>query len=419
MKRFFAVIFLCSAAALQGCKSSGGASEAGPTLPQTAAASDETIPNEVLATVRGEDITLRQLEPVLIDSYGLDVLLMYVQLDLVKQEAARQEVVVTPQDIKDETNITLDELKRAARQMGDTGATTSPDDLSPEETQQLLDQVLQQQHVTRSEFAIIMEINAYLRKIAKPQVISKISEAAVHAQFDATYGAKLVVRYIECANMQQVAAVRRDLAAGKSFQDVARQRNLDRLSAANGGELPPFTLLDNRFPDDFKNLANSLKKGEVSDPMQIGNYFYIVKLIDRLPPAHAKFEDYEQAVRQDLIQKTIQASVTALRKRLGQMALDSMDIQDPVLRKQWDDRLAKKEGELHDTQDIRRELDREHEAATRETLTGPETEPATTPITSAPAAVMRPTAAIPSAAPVPSASRSAEPPATRPAPRAR
>jgi parvulin-like peptidyl-prolyl isomerase len=224
--------------------------------------------------------------------------------------------------------------------------------------------LLQQQHVSRAEFDVVLEVNAYLRKIAGPKVDANLSEDAIRRQFNAMYGEKVVVHYIVCNNMSEVADVRRALAMGQTFEDVARLRSRDRRTGATGGELPPFTLADNRFPDEFKQVAFNLKIGEVSDPVQIGRFIYIAKLIDRIPPALARFEDYRDSVKKQLYDETVQAAMKAMRDRLGRMAMESLHVRDPVLARQWADRLSSQHGQIQTDAQIREELDKEHEPET-------------------------------------------------------
>jgi hypothetical protein len=178
--------------------------------------------------------------------------------------------------------------------------------------------------------------------------------------------------------MSEVADVRRALATGQAFEDVARLRSRDRQSAATGGELPPFTLSDNRFPEEFKQVVFNLKIGEVSDPVQIGRFIYIAKLIDRIPPALARFEDYRASVKKQLYDSTVQAAMKAMRDRLGSIALSSLRVRDPVLDQQWEERIGNKNGQIQDNAQIRQELDKEH-AAAQATAEPPATRPATAP----------------------------------------
>jgi foldase protein PrsA len=349
--------------ALQGCQSDssspGPAAQAAPPPPAPANAISES---DIVATVRGDVITRRDLEPVLMEGYGLDVLLRLVQLDLVEQEATNLHISVTPDDVARERSLTIADLKQATQELAGNGQpTTQPDtDFTPEQENQLLDQLLQEQHVSRPEFDLIMRTNAYLRKIAEPLVESKLTEDAIRKQFDMMYGEKVLVRCIICNDMNEIGQVRRDLAAGKSFEDVARLRSVDPQMALIGGELPPFTFQDTNYPPEIRQVAFDLKKGEVSDAVQLGQHIYILKLIDRIPPAFAKFEDYHDAVKHELVEANIKQVMKTLRDRLAQMAMESLHIREPVLAQQWTDKIERKNGEIHDANQIRQELDKQH-----------------------------------------------------------
>jgi len=337
--------------------------------------------DEVIATVQGNVITRKDLDSVLIEGYGLNALMALVQLEMVEQEAARQHVVVTPNDVANERAITMDNLRRATEQMESNGQpSTQPENLSPEQEEQLLDQLLAQQHVSRAEFGVILHVNANLRKIAEPKVNANLTEEAIHRQFNAMYGEKVIVHRIVCNNMSEVAEVRRDLVAGKSFEDVARLRSVDRRTAALGGEMAPFTLFDNWVPPEFKQVVFNMKVGEVSDAVQIGTLIYIAKLVEIIPPAHARYEDYRDVVKKELYDNLVQAAMKDMRDELANQALASLRIRNPVLAKQWADRLDNKNGQIRDENRIRQELDKQHAPAQKGPIT-PATSPATRPAT--------------------------------------
>jgi foldase protein PrsA len=295
----------------------------------------------------------------------LNVLLALVQLDLAEQAAAQQHLRVTPDDIAKERAITMDSLRKATQQMDSSGqATTQPENISDSQEEQLLDQLLLQQRVSRAEFNVILEVNANLRKIAEPIVEASLTDDRVRQQFNAMYGEKVLVRYIQCNNMSEIADVRRDLAAGKSFEEIIRQHNATRAGAPAGGELGPFSLQDMNYPPEIKQVAFDLKPGEISDPVQYKQYLFLFQLVERIPPAHAKFEDYRDAVRKELAFSLVQAKISSLRNDLANEALSSLQIRDPVLARQWDDRVANAHGSIRDEGQIRQELDRLHAPAT-------------------------------------------------------
>ena len=103
-------------------------------------------------------------------------------------------------------------------------------------------------------------------------------------------------------------------------------------------------------------------------------------LIDRIPPAQAKFEDYKDSVKKELYDSTVQAAMKVMRDQLARKALDSLHIRNPVLAKQWADRIDNKNGQIRDENQIRQELDKQHAPARTGPIT-PATAPATKPAT--------------------------------------
>ena len=81
-----------------------------------------------------------------------------------------------------------------------------------------------------------------------------------------------------CSNMQEVAAAQRKLAAGEDFGKVAREVSRNASTARNGGELPPFTKDDKRFPPNFREVAFALKEGEISDPVVAEGSYHLIQV---------------------------------------------------------------------------------------------------------------------------------------------
>ncbi len=313
--------------------------------------------DRVLANIGGQNITLGEVLPPLMASNGLDVFLLVAQRDLAAREAAEQHIIVTPQDIIAERNLTMIELKENARQMDPNGRPTTrdSDDVTPEEAQQLLARVLSEGHLTEAEFDLSLEINAYLRKIVTPAVNAKITEDGVRTKFNSEYGEKAITRYIVLNDMNGVRDAEADLAKGMAFEDVVRKDSVDPVSAPTGGEAPPFSRVDN-VAQKYKDVTFALNVGEISGPTQIDNHIYLIKLVGLIPPQHAKFEDYEDSVRHDLVIEATTAAINAERRKLGQDALNSIVISDPVLRQQWDARFARKTTQLEDEAAIRKKM---------------------------------------------------------------
>jgi len=83
-----------------------------------------------------------------------------------------------------------------------------------------------------------------------------------------------------------------------------------------------------------------------------------------------KFEDHREILRAEIYNLMTQGRVKQLRDEIAVEAGKALTIEDPLLRKQYDQRMARTMGEVpRDRDDIRRDLTRER----------PSTRPATQP----------------------------------------
>jgi parvulin-like peptidyl-prolyl isomerase len=367
---------LMGAALLSGCDSSNQpppvtaeTTTANPTGPTVVKAADSG--DEVVATVNGQDISLRQLQGPLLEGYGLDVLLRLVELDLVEQAAGHHNVTISDADLENETTRTLIEFRNASHQdeaaSADTQPSTEPADqtLTPVERQRQLSLLLTSQRITEAEFKLLMRRNAYLRKLMAPQVEADMTEEHLRDRFNAIYGEKARVRFIRLPDMLAVSNVERELKAGHSFEEEVRLHAYDSIGRSSSGELAPFSRKDLNYPPEFKMVAFALKPGQVSDPLQIKDSIYLVQLIELTPPRHAKFEDYRDSVRRDFYEQEMQADMRQYLESLGGLARQTLTIRNPVLLEQW-------ETHLRSADELRQQMLRQDESTAS-------TQPATAP----------------------------------------
>ncbi|GIW76264.1 MAG: hypothetical protein KatS3mg104_1327 [Phycisphaerae bacterium] len=169
----------------------------------------EVPPDDPIIATAGKTV-IRESEFLvpLKQAYGLNVLMYVVQRDLAMDVAREMGLTVTESDIAQERDWTL-------RQ-------SFPKAETPEEREKLLDQLLNQPKprenmITRTEFDIMMQTNAAMRKIAQTSFKDAISEEQLKQQFDRQYGASVKVRFIMLANIQEVQKVQRMLASRGRF----------------------------------------------------------------------------------------------------------------------------------------------------------------------------------------------------------
>ena len=342
--------------------------------------------DRVVARVSGEPITVRQLMQPLIESHGLQILMGLVQLDQAKQDVRSQHLTVTPDDIRNEQEMTLakmfkdadakeqDELDQAEAKKDADKAKKLREQIASDR-EQLLTQYLDNQHFSRTEFNLKMEINAYLRKLAEPLLRGKITDALVEKEFGVEYGETARVRIIQLSNMKEVAQARERLKKGDDFGDVSQDMSRNARTAAMRGEMAPFSRQTPGLPDTLKEIAFSLEPGQVSDNFNYGGNFYILKLEQKFPPKAVKFENVKESIRKNMYDRVVQATIEQLDRALGAEALQHLQVEDPALSAQLKRMQAQQEAEIHNRQQIAEQWKRERP-----------TQPATAPAASAPSA---------------------------------
>ncbi|HZK83036.1 MAG TPA: peptidylprolyl isomerase [Humisphaera sp.] len=369
----------------RGGQASGNLGTNSPALSAGAGMDDPVV------TVNGQPLTMRQLVGPLIESHGLTVLLNLVQLELAREDAAKQHIVVAAKDFEDEREATLERLCKNAdegKYLDAIDRAVARKDLAEADTvrkqlraerEEFLTQFLDNQHVDRVEFDIVMKINMYLRKIAEPQIAGRITDEALHRAFGQMYGEKIHVRYIELNNLDEVGQAKRRLAAGDRFEDVARDMSHNTASGSLGGDLPAFTRESTGLPDVFKDMAFSLKDGEVSDALVLGKTYILMKRIELIPPKHVKFENQKPIVYNALYSRLLETVVKKLKQDLAAQVIPSMHFADPssVLAIQFK---ARTEMQAEGAKRAREDLDRRQQLinSIKAGTTQPATEPATT-----------------------------------------
>jgi len=362
-----------------------------PPTPQAPPPVPANSTDRVIAHLNGDPITLNQLLGPLIESHGLTVLVNLLQVQLAREDAAKAGVTVTDADFQAERESTLAGMfKDAGDQMQDQiDAADAKNDTAESarlhaeldrEYDQLLGQLLDKQHISRPEFDMMLQINTYLRKIAEPVVNRSITEQSLRAAFSQLYGETVVVRDIQLANQQELAEAQRRLARGDKFEDVAESMSHNRQSAELGGELPRFSREAPGFAENFKDVAFGLQPGQVSDPVEADGSFHLIKMENRFAPRAVKYETVRDSVRRQLFDAAIKSAVINLRQDLARRVLDGLRIDDPVLSKQFEQRVDAREAQAREREKIRQDLDRERATTTAPATPAPiDAPPATTP----------------------------------------
>jgi hypothetical protein len=287
-------------------------------------------PDQVVAIVNGEVITMGQLQKPLVESYGLKVLLYQVQLALAKQWARQENIQMTQSDYDAE----LEHVESEGFK-----------DADKKDYPALLEQLLERKSTSRAEFDMVLETNAILRKIAEPQLKDKITDANVNEAFNVLYGETVSVKHIQVANPQEALKARTRLAAGEKFEAVVQTMSRNTRTRDLDGELPPFSrnTVDwgsgwGKVPQGFKDWAFNAKVNDISDPIldKDGSY-HILKLEKRLAPKVVKLTpELKATIKAQLQERLMEQGIGELRGKLATMARQTLSIEEPALKKQFD-----------------------------------------------------------------------------------
>jgi hypothetical protein len=294
-------------------------------------AANRAAPDPTIAVVNGEPVGREDVVEPLLQANGLNFLLLTVQLKVARQEAAKRGVIIQPQDVQAERNLTLKGL--------------FPDS-EPKDYDALIDQLLLKQGISRPQFELIVETNAILRKVAEPQCVGKVTEENIKQAFDLEYGATVQIRDIKLDSQAAAEQARLRLKAGEPFESVAQRMSTDTQTRATGGLWPAFGAASPDISELIKNEAFGLKEGDVSpDVIATDGAYHIIKVVKRNPPSpkvvHLDKEKHDYLLH-ELNEKYVQQVIKILRARIAQEVMQPgvLDIRDPVLKQQFDHQLA-------------------------------------------------------------------------------
>jgi len=284
-----------------------------------------------------------ELDSLLYESYGLRMMFDLVELNLAKSTLlAQQGKTLQPADVDRERQIIMTKMMA---------------DAAPSDYDNLFDQFLQREHISRAEFEIkVVETDACLRKIIEPIVVGKIPEDKIHRAFDQLYGAKRIIADIELANVRDATRAR-ERCRTEPFEKVAFDMSIDRATAVNGGVWPAFSSQSTEIPAVILQAAFTTDPNQISDILQTSTNCHIIKVLQAIPPKLVKYEDEKASVQKQLEDTLIEADIKRLREALTEKAQQQVQIDDPILKAQWNEMLAKSRARTSDPATIKKEMD--------------------------------------------------------------
>ena len=286
------------------------------------AAEPNPTPGDLLVMVNGKPLLMDSLHDALVQDYGLPIAQQLIFDELVRRELEKQNLPpeVTARQIEIEN-------QRAMRKI--LQFENAP---SPEQMESLLPQLLAQRNITRRMYFAVMARNARLAQLAAKRVT--VTEDDIREEFFTQYDGKYRVRHIQVPDAGEGEKILKKIDAGEDFEQLARKHSTNP-SGKTGGWLPdigPRSAPDIVPPVLRKNIRALKKPGQVSNIVQVGTNYHILKLEKIIPPGNVKFEDVKDRLRDIVRDKKIDILQMTIMQELFRNA--TIEYINPTIRAQ-------------------------------------------------------------------------------------
>ena len=131
------------------------------------------------------------------------------------------------------------------------------------------------------------------------------------------------------AAKQKLLEIKKSLAEGKSFADLAKEFSEDRGTALNGGSLD-FISKGSSGNQPFEDALFKLKIGEVSEPVQSQFGFHLIKLDEIRPGKTKPLEEVKEKIRQELQNQRAERQFYTDADTLDKQAYEHQDSLEPA-----------------------------------------------------------------------------------------
>ncbi len=282
---------------------------------------------DVVITVNGHPIPRARLVDTLMESHGVAVTEQLIALQTAKQAADEKGIIVSPSDVEAEYRRALDAM------LGETAA-GDPDALRTKAAETLLDQMLASRNISRTEYMIVLERNAILRKIVEPEI--QLPAEAIQLEFDRLHGRRVQIRHIQTASQADFQQVLKERSQGAEFGDLALRFSANRPSAERLGLLPPFPADDPDIPEPIRREAFLLPPGQDSSPIYVDGWYHLIRVEQLIDAEPVTLDEVRPQVESSLRERLVDAAMRDRYATLFQSA--SIEILDPIIKELFDER---------------------------------------------------------------------------------
>ncbi|MCR4402240.1 MAG: peptidylprolyl isomerase [Firmicutes bacterium] len=264
-----------------------------------------------VAKVNSAAITWKEFHSALEKQSGRQLLAQMIREELITQGAAKYGIQVTDEDVAAE----IDDLKA---QFGSDAS---------------LEQALSQYGMTMDDLRHQIKINLLLEAIASKDVTvgdDEVKKYYDEHKEDFKEPEEVKARHILVKDEKTANEIRKELAGGADFAELAKAKSEDPGSKDKGGDLGYFQR--GAMDPAFEKVAFELKIGETSGPVKSSFGYHIIRVEDKKPERVPSLEEVrDEVVKQVTREKAKPAStVISELKDAAQIKINDKALQDAL-----------------------------------------------------------------------------------------
>jgi parvulin-like peptidyl-prolyl isomerase len=274
-------------------------------------------PDSVVARVNNEPITRQRLGEECLLYFGRDVAEKMMNKYLIQTECHKRNIVITQDEVRAE-------IERLAKSFN-----------LP--VTQWLNLLRDERGINEQQYSEdIIWPSLALKAIAKDQIVVNDQEIAM--AYDRLCGPSVEARIIVLDTPEKAAEIHKIVAADPSrFTAMAKQHSIDTNTASRGGMAPAPLRMHTGFPE-FDKAVFSLKPGQVSNVLNVGNQYLIV-LCERINPSikdkNPLTDDLKKRIVEEIKVQKLSKVSTDIFQQLQQKAKVTIVLGNPQLERQY------------------------------------------------------------------------------------